>query len=83
MAQHNEFGKKGEALVEKARNPCCISFEGAGGYVAVFVVEEENPFASCGSRRTTSRIAQVLDHVGHPCRGQNTKVRTSAGKLLG
>ena len=36
------FGKKGEALEEKARNPCCISFEGAGGYVAVFVVEEEN-----------------------------------------
>ena len=36
------FGKKGEALEEKARNPCCISFEGAGGYVTVSVVEEEN-----------------------------------------
>lgn len=29
-------------MEEKARNPCCISFEGAGGYVAVYVVEEKN-----------------------------------------
>jgi hypothetical protein len=32
----------GEALEEKERNPCCISFEGAGGYVAVTVVDEDN-----------------------------------------
>jgi hypothetical protein len=35
------FGKEGEALEEKQRNPCCISFEGAGGYVTVSVVEED------------------------------------------
>ncbi len=35
------FGEGGEALEEKARNPCCISFEGAGGYVAVSVTEED------------------------------------------
>ncbi len=35
------FGEGGEGLEEKERNPCCISFEGAGGYVAVSVVEED------------------------------------------
>ena len=37
----NFFGKEGEALEEKQRNPCCISFEGAGGYVTVSVIEED------------------------------------------
>jgi hypothetical protein len=35
------FGKGGEALEENQRNPCCISFEGAGGYVTVSVIEED------------------------------------------
>ena len=35
------FGKKGEGLEEKERNPCCISFEGAGGYVSISINEEE------------------------------------------
>ena len=35
------FGEGGEALEEKERSPCCISFEGAGGYVAVSVVDED------------------------------------------
>ena len=35
------FGKGGEGLEEKERNPCCVSFEGAGGYVAVSVVDED------------------------------------------
>lgn len=35
------FGKGGEALEEKQRNLCCISFEGAGGYVTVSVIEED------------------------------------------
>lgn len=35
------FGEEGECLEEKERNPCCISFEGGGGYVAISVVEEE------------------------------------------
>ena len=36
------FGEGGEALEEKERNPCCISFEGCGGYVAVSIVDEDN-----------------------------------------
>jgi hypothetical protein len=36
------FGEGGEALEEKERNLCCISFEGAGGYVAVSIVDEDN-----------------------------------------
>ena len=35
------FGEGGEGLEEKDRNPCCISFEGAGGYVTVSVMDED------------------------------------------
>ena len=35
------FGEGGETLEEKERNPCCISFEGTGGYVTVSIVEED------------------------------------------
>jgi hypothetical protein len=35
------FGKGGQELAETQRNLCCISFEGAGGYVAVSVTEED------------------------------------------
>ena len=35
------FGKQGEQLEETERNPCCISFEGSGGYVSIFIVEED------------------------------------------
>jgi hypothetical protein len=35
------FGKDGEGLEEKERNLCCISFEGAGGYVSISVYDEE------------------------------------------
>jgi hypothetical protein len=34
------FGKGGEGLEETERGSCCISFSGAGGYVAVTVSEE-------------------------------------------
>lgn len=34
------FGNKGEQLEETERNPCCISFEGSGGYVSISIVEE-------------------------------------------
>jgi hypothetical protein len=34
------FGQDGEQLAEKERNPCCISFEGGGGYVTITLVEE-------------------------------------------
>jgi hypothetical protein len=36
------FGKGGEGLEEKERNPCCISFEGGGGYVSIAIYDEEN-----------------------------------------
>jgi hypothetical protein len=34
------FGKRGEELAETERNPCCIAFEGSGGYVSITIVEE-------------------------------------------
>ena len=35
------FGKGGEGLEETERNPCCISFEGVGGYVFISIDDEE------------------------------------------
>ncbi len=35
------FGKEGQGLEEKEHSKCCVSFEGAGGYVAVSVVDED------------------------------------------
>ena len=35
------FGEGGEGLEEKERNPCCISFEGGGGYVSISIDGEE------------------------------------------
>ena len=35
------FGSTGEGLEEKERGMCCISFEGAGGYVTVSVADQE------------------------------------------
>jgi len=37
---HRFFGKGGEGLDETERNPCCISFSGAGGYITVTVSEK-------------------------------------------
>ncbi|MGW8300875.1 MAG: hypothetical protein ACWGNO_02345 [Desulfobacterales bacterium] len=34
------FGEKGEQLNERDRNPCCVYFEGGGGYVAISIVDE-------------------------------------------
>lgn len=35
------FGSAGEGLEETERNMCCISFEGAGGYVTVSVADQD------------------------------------------
>ena len=35
------FGRDGEGLEEKERNPCCISFEGGGGYVSIAIDDAE------------------------------------------
>ena len=35
------FGKGGEGLEEKERNPCCILFEGGGGYLSLSIDDAE------------------------------------------
>ena len=35
------FGKGGQELEEKERNPCCISFGGSAGYVSISIANEE------------------------------------------
>ena len=35
------FGEGGENLAEKERSPCCVSFEGGGGYVSVSIADED------------------------------------------
>ena len=35
------FGKGGLGLEEKERNPCCIYFKGAGGYISINILEED------------------------------------------
>jgi hypothetical protein len=35
----NYFGKNGLGLDEKEQNPCCIYFEGAGGYISINILE--------------------------------------------
>ena len=35
------FGTGGVGLTEKERSPCCIAFEGVGGYVAVVIEEKD------------------------------------------
>ncbi len=37
----NYFGKGSLGLEEKERNPCCIYFEGAGGYISINILEED------------------------------------------
>ena len=34
------FGEKGEQLEERERNPCCVYFNGGGGYVSISIAEE-------------------------------------------
>ena len=33
------FGMKGVGLEEKERSPCCVTFEGGGGYVYITIGE--------------------------------------------
>ncbi len=35
------FGKGGLGLKEKEHNPCCIYFEGAGGYISLNILDED------------------------------------------
>lgn len=37
----NYFGKDGLGLEEKEQNPCCVHFEGAGGYISINIVDED------------------------------------------
>ena len=34
------FGKDGLGLEEKEKNPCCVYFEGAGGYISININDE-------------------------------------------
>lgn len=55
------FGKGGEGLEEKERNPCCISFEGGGGYVSVLIYDEEkNRMVEVESREFDYQTKQFL-----------------------
>ena len=56
------FGKGGEGLEEKERNPCCISLEGAGGYVAVSVVDEDkHRMVDVETREFEYQVKQFLE----------------------
>ena len=37
----NYFGNGGLGLQENERNPCCIYFEGAGGYISINIHEDD------------------------------------------
>ena len=49
------FGKQGEQLEEKERNPCCITFVGSGGYVSISIVED-------GNRRTVDAETREFEY---------------------
>jgi hypothetical protein len=58
------FGKGGEELQETQRNPCCISFEGAGGYVSVSVVDEsEHRTVDVESREFEYHARRFLEKI--------------------
>jgi hypothetical protein len=58
------FGSEGEGLEEKERFLCCISFEGAGGYVAVSVVEEsKNRTVDVETREFEYQAKQFLRYL--------------------
>ena len=37
----NYFGEGGLGLTEKEQNPCCIYFEGVGGYISINILDED------------------------------------------
>jgi len=60
----NFFGEGGEALKEKERGACCISFEGAGGYVAVSIIDEEkHRMVDVESREFEYQVKQFLEKI--------------------
>ena len=58
------FGAGGEGLEEKERNPCCISFEGAGGYVAISIVDaEKNREVDIETREFEYQVKRFLEKM--------------------
>ncbi len=58
------FGKKGESLVEKDRSPCCVSFEGGGGYVAITIIEEQKlRMVDVETREFDYQAKRFLEHL--------------------
>ena len=37
----NYFGTDGLGLEEKEKNPCCVYFEGAGGYISINIQDDD------------------------------------------
>ena len=58
------FGQNGEGLEEKERNPCCVSFEGAGGYVAVSVVDgDKHRTVDVETREFEYQVKRFLEKI--------------------
>jgi hypothetical protein len=56
------FGEGGEGLEEKERNPCCISFEGGGGYVSISIdVEEKHRMVDVETREFEYQAKRFLE----------------------
>jgi hypothetical protein len=58
------FGDDGEKLQEKERNTCCITFEGAGGYVTVSVADEDKfRTVDVETREFEYQVKQFLEKI--------------------
>jgi hypothetical protein len=63
-AATQHFGPHGFGLDEAARNPCCITFEGIGGYVTVTVKDEEkHRIADIETREFEYPVKQFLNKL--------------------
>jgi len=59
----NYFGT-GIGLSEKTRNPCCILFEGSGGYVSVNLIEEEkHQVVETEGREWEYQVKEFMDRL--------------------
>jgi hypothetical protein len=58
------FGEGGEGMDEKERNPCCIFFEGFGGYVSVNLIDEDkNRVVDIETRELEYPVRRFLEKI--------------------
>jgi len=58
------FGAEGLGLEEKARNSCCITFEGGGGYVSITIAEgEDKRDVDVESREWEYQVKRFLETI--------------------